>query len=51
MGTTEHQKCLKIGTNRKKALFLPKGQKKPRQELEVSPRMRRQSVVQLHEFL
>ena len=53
--TTEHQKLLKIGTNRIKAFFLPEGQKSlgqsPPQELEISPRMRRQSVVRIQDFL
>ena len=48
--TTDHQKWLKIGTNRIKAsFFCPKGKKSlgqsPPQELEVSPHMRRQSVT------
>ena len=53
--TTEHQKWGIIGTNRKKKKKLPEGQKKslglsPPQDLEVSPCMRRQSVVQIQDI-
>ena len=54
-GTTEHQKRLKLGKNKKKAFFCPEGKKSlgqsPPQELEVSQRMKRQSVVQIRDFL
>ena len=45
--TTEHQKWLKIGTNRIKAFFA----RVLAEALEVSPCMRRQSVVPIQDFL